>query len=584
MRKRENSLNVFRNRGCRALLLSIVVIGISFICGPQKSFAVLGSDWHIKTPGGNAIYGGDRCEGLSSICLTDGKASTIYAHHLRRWRYYTDYIIGEQEEGFFIFHEPSGTFQHFAEKSAWKDACRPIRRWLPRSGWITRDHGSLGLDWLPRLFGHFITLGIGACLGLCLLSLFIRQVLMKRLPAGKSEHRNGSVVSPPHSGRPAGITVITALYLAIGGLTFLPAVWMFLFFPFTPGLGNILASTLALTGGIGIALRKTWGWWTGALYAVLMPGLYIVTPLRNLAFIDYYYSLLSDGMLYTVLIFIGHILLAIYVFKGPVAEYCRVHSSKPSTRFLMVCGGALGLSVLCNFRPLAQSPDRLLIMAVKFLVGILCTISTWELMSGTVTKMIHATRRRNTMITTRDVRPILSRQRRWRMLLLGVCAFSLGLLCVPQKSCAVMGSDWHVKTPGGNAIYGGDRCDGYGGVCLTDSRASTVYVSYIHRWRYYHDYVIGEQEQGWFIFHESTRQVQNFSDDKQWQNTLNDLQLGKPKSAWLTPKDGWWRGGGLWLVLIILGYLVVIGVGFSVLYWFTLFTIHKVIACVKNRH
>lgn len=148
-------------------------------------------------------------------------------------------------------------------------------------------------------------------------------------------------------------------------------------------------------------------------------------------------------------------------------------------------------------------------------------------------------------------------------LLLSVLAIGFSLLCAPQTSVALLGSDWSVKTPGGHRIYGGDCCERDGGVCLTGPENSSVYVSHIRRWRYDAGYVLGEREQGWFIFHEPSRQTQYFPDVLHWQETLNALQIGQSQSAWLTPKDGSWKNYGRWFVLLCLGYLAGFGIALS---------------------
>lgn len=320
-RKNDNSLSVFHNRGCRALVLSIVVISISPVCVPQKSFAVLGSDWHIETPGGNAIYGGDRCLGQSSACLTDGKASMIYAHHLRRWRYYFDYIIGEQEEGFFIFHEPSGTFQHFEEKTDWKDACEPILMWLPLSAWITRDHGFLGLGWLSRIYGNFGTLWIGICAELWLIYALIRQIAAK-------EHDSPST----------GITMMASLHLLIEGVLLalipltLASIFMLFLMAFFFAMTIVCLSALAVLGGVGILFEKKWGWWAGACYLSLMIGLYIfISPIR-IFFMMELDPFMTEGTLIYEVLFINHVLLAAHFLRGPLIEYSQINSMKPLTR------------------------------------------------------------------------------------------------------------------------------------------------------------------------------------------------------------------------------------------------------------
>jgi hypothetical protein len=189
----------------------------------------------------------------------------------------------------------------------------------------------------------------------------------------------------------------------------------------------------------------------------------------------------------------------------------------------------------------------------------------------------------------RDQTPVFPQKRRWGSLWLRFLLIGLSLVCIPQESYAVLGSDWNVRTPGGNIVHGGDRCDRYGGVCLTDFESRTVYVSHIRRWRYYTDdagaaYVIGEREQGWFIFHEASQQTQYFSDNARWQEAQKALAFGKPETKWITPKDEAWRDYGRWFVLICLGYIAGIGVALSAVFWLGWFAFHKIVTHIKNRH
>ncbi len=124
---------------------------------------------------------------------------------------------------------------------------------------------------------------------------------------------------------------------------------------------------------------------------------------------------------------------------------------------------------------------------------------------------------------------------------------TLCLCLISNKGRATIGlAEWEVYTPGGNVISDSDSwrdlCGN--GICL---RADTselnlervVFISDLKRWRFYQDYMIGETKNEYFIFNELNKEIKKYSTENQFSDEIEKLNLGSPKSPWLTPEDGW---------------------------------------------
>ena len=101
-------------------------------------------------------------------------------------------------------------------------------------------------------------------------------------------------------------------------------------------------------------------------------------------------------------------------------------------------------------------------------------------------------------------------------------------------------AEWSILTPGGNEICFGDtyNYEQHGVVLRAAGIDSEIRISKLQRWRYYKDYVIGQAEIGFFSFKESTQVVKRFKTVKGLMQHLESIKVGKPLSAWLTPRDG----------------------------------------------
>ncbi|UBF28159.1 hypothetical protein K9N68_09880 [Kovacikia minuta CCNUW1] len=109
-------------------------------------------------------------------------------------------------------------------------------------------------------------------------------------------------------------------------------------------------------------------------------------------------------------------------------------------------------------------------------------------------------------------------------------------------------AEWSVYTPGGNLISHEDGWKQTYGDCLrADDSDSTlpaetrqkVYVAFLEQWRYYKNHVIGKSKAGFFLFHETNKQVTYFRSEPALMAAIAAQNLGTPKSDWLTGQDGW---------------------------------------------
>jgi len=96
-------------------LLIGAVVGAYITLIPQVSLPTIGlAEWSVYTPGGNIIshvdgwkerYGDCLRADDSDATLNPEQRQQVYVAHLKRWKYYQDYVIGESNQGFFIFNE-----------------------------------------------------------------------------------------------------------------------------------------------------------------------------------------------------------------------------------------------------------------------------------------------------------------------------------------------------------------------------------------------------------------------------------------------------------------------------------------------
>jgi hypothetical protein len=136
------------------------------------------------------------------------------------------------------------------------------------------------------------------------------------------------------------------------------------------------------------------------------------------------------------------------------------------------------------------------------------------------------------------------------MRILFIAAISTVFMIASSQIClASIGlAEWTVYTPGGNIICHSDGWKETYRDCLRadDSDRSLsleqrqkVYVPHLRRWRYYRDYVIGENDQGVFAFNEINKAVQYFKNENELLKAVQQNRLGRAKSDWLTASDGW---------------------------------------------
>ena len=116
--------------------------------------------------------------------------------------------------------------------------------------------------------------------------------------------------------------------------------------------------------------------------------------------------------------------------------------------------------------------------------------------------------------------------------------------CVSYVHATAGFAEWEVYTPGGNLISHTDIWKAEHGTCLRsdaqpDAGDTTIFVSFLTRWRYYPGHVVGDYDDGHFIFDEITREVRRYSSAAEFQRGIESASLRQPISRWLASRDGW---------------------------------------------
>jgi hypothetical protein len=104
------------------------------------------AEWTIVTPGGHLISHTDGWKETYGDCLRDDDGETVFVSHLKRWRYYTERVIGEADVGYFVFDEKTERVERFARERELLDAAREFGN--PRSPWLRGGDGWLEA-WFP---------------------------------------------------------------------------------------------------------------------------------------------------------------------------------------------------------------------------------------------------------------------------------------------------------------------------------------------------------------------------------------------------------------------------------------------------
>lgn len=105
--------------------------------------------------------------------------------------------------------------------------------------------------------------------------------------------------------------------------------------------------------------------------------------------------------------------------------------------------------------------------------------------------------------------------------------------------------EWHVATPGKNFLGHFDPFADHGTVIISRERDEPrLHVKQINRWQYYRGYVAGEADHQFFLFNERNKELKQFSSEQQLNDAIAQLKLGKAKSKWFTPKEGWEKTWG----------------------------------------
>ena len=109
-------------------------------------------------------------------------------------------------------------------------------------------------------------------------------------------------------------------------------------------------------------------------------------------------------------------------------------------------------------------------------------------------------------------------------------------------------AEWEMATPGGHRISHVDPLKARFGTCLRDpgagarlihDTAADVFVAHVEWWTFYRDHVVGKARSGYFIFHEPTKRVELYGDERRLTTEINARRLGTATSRRLTAEDGW---------------------------------------------
>jgi len=121
----------------------------------------------------------------------------------------------------------------------------------------------------------------------------------------------------------------------------------------------------------------------------------------------------------------------------------------------------------------------------------------------------------------------------------------LGLLILlmlwqPSISLATAGfAEWALLTPGEHQIAHKDPFLANNGTCLlAKSKPKQPIVSHIQWWRYYPTHVAGKAGKGFFLFNESSEQLDYFETEAALEAKIKALSL-EPLDKRLTPTEGW---------------------------------------------
>lgn len=141
----------------RYLALAAVLFSLLFPCLDADATAGF-AEWEVITPGGNVIRHQDGWKEEHGDCLTPDEETlrnesqpSVYVSHLRRWRYFTGYVTGESDKGFFVFNEATKDVKKFKTETEFNAAMGSLKLGEPLSPWLTGQDG-YSEAWLPYFF------------------------------------------------------------------------------------------------------------------------------------------------------------------------------------------------------------------------------------------------------------------------------------------------------------------------------------------------------------------------------------------------------------------------------------------------
>jgi hypothetical protein len=104
------------------------------------------AEWEVYTPGGHIVSHTDVFKDQHGTCLRsdppgDLAKAQIFASRLERWRYYSGFVAGQDERGYFLFDERTERVERAASESDLQGLVRAHGIAQSDSGWLTADDG-----------------------------------------------------------------------------------------------------------------------------------------------------------------------------------------------------------------------------------------------------------------------------------------------------------------------------------------------------------------------------------------------------------------------------------------------------------
>ena len=135
---------------------SLVVLGLASLASTAGAFATIGlAEWTVYTPGGHLISHTDGYKEEHGDCLRSvssrGGSSNVLVSHLKRWRYFEGYVVGETGRQYFLLDERTEQVRLFPSDAAAQRALRGLGLGPALSPWLTAADG-----WREAWFPHLV--------------------------------------------------------------------------------------------------------------------------------------------------------------------------------------------------------------------------------------------------------------------------------------------------------------------------------------------------------------------------------------------------------------------------------------------